>query len=245
MFIFLMLVGGISLVLGFRNLSLNPDLNYKKEREEKGSFFKENLDLEGKFSILEKRVEELEKVILEDSILIDTDYDKIKEMVYKNDPTLNKLSIDEYISLNEDKGLEGKLYTKDNTNGKKLNQAMKDRLNGRSFSDVINVLDKDSSSKKKDENKDKNKSYKKDKNIKENQKINQYQDDLNFNTQINRELINKIKNDDKNATSKENKDIYREIIDLENSGKSMDEICRILNLNTGEVILLKNLYKDY
>lgn len=38
--------------------------------------------------------------------------------------------------------------------------------------------------------------------------------------------------------------LYKEVLEFEKQGVELTEICNILNMNKGEVLLLKNLYKD-
>lgn len=251
MFILLVVVALLSIFIGIRNLNLtkNDIGNISKKinsgnSKNKNLAFKDNLNLEMKYTYLEKRIEDLEKIILEDSILIEQDYDKIKEMVYKNDSSLNSLSIDEikpYTNTinNDKKNNEKNFKTSKNSQNIKLNKSKET-----STTKEINENKKNNKIKTENINLNDNK-FNKEISKKSIEKANEA-DDIHLNTQINREFIEKIRNEEKlNEAKNNNIKIYENILRLEEEGKSVDEICKELNLNTGEVILLKNLYKSY
>lgn len=150
MYLLLITIGLLFIGLGFYRLKntklANSTLKCKETEyiKKEKDLFKDVLSDNFKYDLLEERVNQLEKIILDDSILIEKDFQNIKEMVIKENPNLKSLSIDKNFDIEND-------------------------------------------------------SIKK----------------------------------------------YLKIKELEESGNNIEDICRLLDMNKGEVILLKNLYKEY
>lgn len=150
MYLLLISIGLLCIALGFYNLNnIKDEVSISKSSENKDvikdkDIFQNVLSDNFKYDLLEERVNQLEKFILDDSTLIEKDFQNIKEMVIKGNANLKSLSIDKSFDIE-------------------------------------------------------NESIKK----------------------------------------------YLKIKELEESGNNIEEICKKLHMNKGEVLLLKKLYKEY
>ncbi|SUY47464.1 Uncharacterised protein [Clostridium putrefaciens] len=89
--------------------------------------------------------------------------------------------------------------------------------------------------------------------LKNNMIMHDKQEDVRYNSIINNDLvkseqkpqiINLVKDDEiKNVEEIKESDKVIEVIKLFSNGKEVEEICEELNLNRGEVLLIKELYK--
>lgn len=105
MYLLLISIGLLCIAVGFYNLNkIKDEDSISKSSENKDiikdkDIFQNVLSDNFKYDLLEERVNQLEKIILDDSILIEKDFQNIKEMVIKGNANLKSLSIDKNFDI--------------------------------------------------------------------------------------------------------------------------------------------------
>lgn len=105
MYLLLISIGLLCIAVGFYKLNkIKYEDSISKSSENKDiikdkDIFQNVLSDNFKYDLLEERVNQLEKIILDDSILIEKDFQNIKEMVIKGNANLKSLSIDKNFDI--------------------------------------------------------------------------------------------------------------------------------------------------